>query len=155
MKLLDEVPNRSRSITREKNWKIYKRLLKHDREWLYAQPKNKTRTPHPEGQVNWASRDEEWSRRLRAAAAKIREEVPLARVTRNAMITRAGICSSIFAYINRLPACRLALSECCEMQNTFRQRSQFAGETSVSTLCRYRHHREEIWHSPGAALCNK
>jgi predicted transcriptional regulator len=155
MKLLDSVPNQSRSIAREKCWKLYNRLRLHDRKWLFAKPGNKTRKPHPEGQVNWARRDAQWSRRLRDAASKIAKEVPLERVTRNAMVTQAGICSSIFAYINRLPACRLALSECSESLKNFRQRAQCSVETSGPTLCHYRHHREEICHSPGSGICDK
>jgi len=155
IKLLDSVPNKSRAIARERCWKLYNRLRLHDRKWLFATPGNTTHKPHPKGQVNWASRDEEWSRRLRDASRRIIEEIPLARVTRNAMVTRAGICSSIFSYINRLPACRLALNESYESPKNFRQRSQCSVETSGSTLCRYRHHREDKCHSPGSRICDK
>lgn len=123
-------------LSTEKKWKLYKRLLKHDREWLYAQPKNKTLAPHREGRVDWASRDKEWAQLLRAAAAKIGKEAPLVRVTKNAMITKAGISTSIFAYLNRLPLCHSALSECSESREAFRERCRMAGEKKSNECCR-------------------
>lgn len=121
LKLLGGAPIRGRSLVYRKHQNLYRRLRRHDPKWLSTQPRRQSGNPKPRGQVNWASRDEEWARLLRAAAAKIGKEVPLARVTKNAMITQAGISTSIFAYLNRLPLCRSALSECSESREASRK----------------------------------
>lgn len=118
-KLLEGAPIRGRSLVYRKHQNLYRRLRRHDSKWLSTQPRRQSGNPNPREQVNWVSRDEKWARLLRAAAAKIGEDVPLARVTKNAMITQAGISTSIFSYLDRLPACRLALSECSESREAF------------------------------------
>lgn len=128
LKLLDEAPAGRRSLVYSKHRTLYKRLRKYDREWLCAQPKRRIGNPRPIEQVNWESRDKKWSRLLQSAADKIRAERPLKRITKNSMITYSGISTSIFAYLNRLPACRSAFIECSESHGAFRERCMKTGE---------------------------
>ena len=113
-KLLDSVPNRSRVFARKKNPKLYQKIRRNDREWLSALPKNKNSNFLREGKVDWASRDDKWSGMLRAAAQKVKEALPVKRLTPLAICVESGLRSTTLANLGRLPKCRLVFDECSE-----------------------------------------
>jgi hypothetical protein len=122
LKLLDEVPNRSKNLARKKNPGLYQKLSYYDRDWFNTHSKSRTEiTILP--RVDWQDRDESWAPKLRAAALKIRSAVPLRRITRAAMISEAGLDpSAILQKLDRLPACRSALHECTETFDDYYER---------------------------------
>jgi transcriptional regulator with XRE-family HTH domain len=121
-KLLESVPNRSRVLARKENGVLYQNLRRNDRDWLFAQPKSRISKPPCENRVDWASRDDEWSELLRAAAEKIRGAVPLRRLTPSFITVEAGLKSTTLANLDRLPKCRLALDKFSESLEDYRER---------------------------------
>ena len=85
-----------------------------------------------ERKFDWHGRDAEWSQQLKLAASAIRDEMPPRRVTKIAMFDKAGISSSIYSYLRRLPKCRLAITERSESYTAFQQRLQEEQQSTES-----------------------
>jgi hypothetical protein len=122
MRSLASVPNGSRDLARKENEKVYQNLRRHDRDWLFAGPRKKNYKPSYKARVNWASRDEEWSRKLRTTAKIIMDTLPIRRLTPSAISLEAGLKSTALANLKHLPKCRLALDECIESLEDYRER---------------------------------
>jgi hypothetical protein len=134
MRLLASVPNGSRDLARKENEKVYQNLRRHDRDWLFAGPRKKNYKSSHKVRVNWASRDEEWSRKLRTADRIIKDTLPVKRLTPSAISMEAGLKSTALANLEHLPKCRLALDECSESLEDCRERRLRAAATKAREM---------------------
>jgi len=122
LRLLSEVPNHSWHQARKKNEGLYSKLSYYDRDWMNAQAKIPNELSIPE-RVDWQDRDKRWGPMLRAAAGKIRSELPCRKITKAAVIKEAGLePTSILQRLDRLPECRSALDECVETRDDYHER---------------------------------
>jgi len=133
-KLRERVPNRSRALARKAKEVLYQKLRRNDREWLFAQAKSRTSKPPCKGRVDWTSRDDEWSRLLKAAAQKIKGAVPLRRLTPSSISVEAGLKSTTLANLDRLLKCRLALAECSESLEDYQERRLQAAAMKIREM---------------------
>lgn len=114
LKLLDQVPNRRRSLARKLNSCLYMKLRRWDKEWLFALPQLGNFRYRPKSRVDWAIRDKEWSEILRAAAQKIKASGLPRRVAPLTIIKASGLPETVLTRPIRLPICRAVLKECSE-----------------------------------------
>lgn len=117
LKLLDQIPGRRRSLTRNMNNRLYIRLWRWDRNWLFKQPQFGNFRFTQNARVDWVSRDKEWSQALRVAAQRIRDSGLPRRIVTTTIINAAGLPISTItrhARQNRLPFCQAVLKEFSE-----------------------------------------
>lgn len=131
--LLSRVPNRCPDLAYEINPKLYKSLLHNDRKWLYASGgRLKTRSPY-KPHINWVTRDEEWSAKLKTAALHILN-TSLKRVTKNAMLSESGLISYLYSNLDRLPLCKAVIKEYSEEFDDWQERRIRAVEAKARKL---------------------
>lgn len=126
--LLSRVPNRCPDQAYEINPKLYRKLVRLDKEWLYIRYRLKTKSPF-KTHIDWGVRDKEWSAKLENATLHILS-MPHKRVTKNAILKKAGL--DIYHLLNYLPLCRDAISRLCETTDVWQERRIRA---ELSKLC--------------------
>ncbi len=114
MRALDQAPGHLVALARKLNQALYARLRRWDREWLLAQHGSRSARCAPKRTVDWAGRDREWCKVLRATAEKLKASGLPRRITSTTIINASSTPPSVPQYLDRLPMCRAALNECSE-----------------------------------------
>ncbi len=116
LKLLDQDPDRKWTVARSKNGGLYTRLRRWDWDWMQAQSPNRKTRSVVNRRVDWATRDSEWSQKLKAAAQKLKTTGFSRRITPTTIIYVSGLPTSIFSpyYLDQMPTCRAVLKECSD-----------------------------------------
>jgi hypothetical protein len=117
-------------VARRMARRIYRALLKHDREWLY---KHRTGTAGPNvSRVDWALRDAEFVLKLRKAAEEIASQAPPRWVSAISILMVAKVPLGTRNQLMKLPKCRALIRQVVETRQQFHQRRRHAG-TQVAT----------------------
>ena len=122
LRLLEHVPDRKYVLARKQNGKLYARLRRWDRDWLFAQREVKNTIHLPNNRADWKQRDKEWSELLKATAQKVKALGPPRRVTAQAIINASGLPIERTTLMRRLPLCQIVLRESSESLDDARER---------------------------------
>lgn len=114
LEAIRSAPNHDKRLAKMICLSVYCKLIKYDREWMRSLPRG---TP-----ADWEKRDTEWAQLLIAAGEQIKNRFPPRRLTIRAILSVAGLKSSMIKNLYRLPECSQVFQAYCETTETFKIR---------------------------------
>ena len=120
LRAIEEHPSYGVTRLRKALPKVYGRLSERDRAWLQKHSPREQNPRRRKSRVNWDERDIRLSRAIFPGAFKVRQTIPLIRVTLLAICRVEGIpYKLIHKQLDRMPRCLAALAETVETQIDF------------------------------------